>query len=392
MVCLLRPWEERHLIDQALEAMAAARPIEETLHLLVRIAEAETLDAEATILFDLDQRRRTLHSEGLSGVLAGELPDAGTAGDHARDHADDPWRELLAQPDPRVWAPYDLPAPLGQLAEAAGYRSCWAWPAVTNDQRVALFVAWRTEDRTDRDQSRMVAMERLARVAGLVLVKSRADAELAFAANHDPLTALANRARFFDEMASVVDPFSRASHTSQVHQARENEGAAPDGADGGRSVGVLALDLDGFKPVNDRFGHAAGDEILQLVAERIVTVVGDRGLAARLGGDEFVVAVHDAGPDGQLAETLADQLRQTLRAPYDTSLIGEVRISASIGVGTSTVGACTADELLDVADAALYRAKAEGRDRVCVDRGAGHLTATSGPRGLTRVRTSVEPG
>jgi diguanylate cyclase (GGDEF)-like protein len=127
-------------------------------------------------------------------------------------------------------------------------------------------------------------------------------------------------------------------------------------------VAALFIDLDGFKHVNDTFGHAAGDELLRTVAARLMTVVREGDTAARLGGDEFVVLLEgstlDAGP-----ELVAERLLEVLCQPYDlTDTLGRhVSVTASIGIALGIRD--TADELLRDADLALYGAKAAGRNR-----------------------------
>jgi diguanylate cyclase (GGDEF)-like protein len=183
----------------------------------------------------------------------------------------------------------------------------------------------------------------------LVLARSRARAmvmvrektgQLRHQALHDALTGLPNRVLALDRVEQML--------------ARARRQQLP--------VAALYVDVDGFKSVNDSFGHAAGDELLRIVAQRLESVVREGDTAARLGGDEFVVLVEgstlDAGP-----ELVAERLLEVLRAPYDMSAeIGrELSLSASIGIAFGLRG--SADELLRDADIALYEAKAAGRNR-----------------------------
>jgi diguanylate cyclase (GGDEF)-like protein/PAS domain S-box-containing protein len=157
---------------------------------------------------------------------------------------------------------------------------------------------------------------------------------------HDTLTGLPNRALVLDRAEQML--------------ARARRQQIP--------VAALYVDVDGFKHVNDTFGHAAGDELLQTVAARLMTVVREGDTAARLGGDEFIVLLEgstlDAGP-----ELVAERLLEVLREPYEMSgkLGRQLTITASIGIA---VGAHTdADELLRDADLAMYDAKVSGRNR-----------------------------
>jgi diguanylate cyclase (GGDEF)-like protein len=157
-------------------------------------------------------------------------------------------------------------------------------------------------------------------------------------AHHDPLTGLSNRLLFDEMLAHQIDSLAR----------------------NGGTLAVLALDLDGFKAVNDRHGHPAGDRLLQAVAARITRTLRAVDVAARIGGDEFVVLLAPASTEQ--AQATAQRLLEALSAPYDGI---ETRISVSIGVAV-TDGREAIDplRLVEQADAALYAAKRQGRSRV----------------------------
>ncbi|HET8611132.1 MAG TPA: EAL domain-containing protein, partial [Sphingomonas sp.] len=127
----------------------------------------------------------------------------------------------------------------------------------------------------------------------------------------------------------------------------------------GTPCGILMLDLDGFKPVNDTFGHPKGDLVLKSVAERLSEVVADHGIVGRLGGDEFAIVLHDAQNRRIVAE-LAEAIIARVSEPYplDTT---SVRIGASIGSAFGPVDGDTVDDLVKKADLALYEAKSAGR-------------------------------
>ncbi len=173
---------------------------------------------------------------------------------------------------------------------------------------------------------------------GVDITASRdADARIAYLANYDSWTDLANRATF------------------QAHAARQCEAAATQG----RCGALLYLDLDGFKSVNDTFGHAAGDAVLKAAARRLTAVAPPEAIVARLGGDEFAIWTVTAGAG---AEALADALIAAVAAPYD--LDGRaIEIGASVGIALTPRHGTDPDDLLVRADLALYRAKAEGKGR-----------------------------
>jgi diguanylate cyclase (GGDEF)-like protein len=156
----------------------------------------------------------------------------------------------------------------------------------------------------------------------------------------DHLTGLVNRKAFEEALDSALDAALAAARS-----ARET----------GRSVGVLLIDLDGFKQVNDNLGHDRGDHVLQEVARRLEQVVGERDTAARLGGDEFaVVLAEPRTPDEVVA--LAIRLRDALVRPF--VLDGSPRfVGASVGVSLHPQHGSSAVDLLRQADAAMYQAK-----------------------------------
>ncbi len=178
-----------------------------------------------------------------------------------------------------------------------------------------------------------------------VTERVRLQAQLQHNAEHDPLTDLPNRALF----------------TRRVRQALSGRRSGDSG------TAVLFIDLDGFKGVNDRLGHQAGDELLIQAARRLQDSVRAGDTAARLGGDEFAALIAgDAGHDPAAREfqvhEIADRLRLRLSQPYQVDGT-EARVAASIGVAFAEPG-INAGDLLRNADLAMYRAKAGGKNRV----------------------------
>ena len=156
----------------------------------------------------------------------------------------------------------------------------------------------------------------------------------------DPLTGLANRRLFLDHLDSALARSTR----------------------NGGTVAVFYLDLDNFKPVNDRLGHAAGDQVLIEVANRLRHAVRPGDTPARLGGDEFAVVCDELDtPDeaSSVAERMLAAIREPIPIADDT-----VVVTSSIGVVTGSGGNKDAATLLASADAALYVAKANGRNRI----------------------------
>jgi diguanylate cyclase (GGDEF)-like protein/PAS domain S-box-containing protein len=156
-------------------------------------------------------------------------------------------------------------------------------------------------------------------------------------ANVDVLSGLPNRGRVRQLLGEAL----RAATTGNVPCA------------------IMFLDLDGFKPVNDTFGHPKGDAVLRAVAKRLVDEVGSHGTVGRMGGDEFAIVISDA-QSRKKVETLADRIIQSIKEPYMIDQI-EIRIGVSIGCAFGPIDGATVDDLILKADLALYQAKDAGR-------------------------------
>jgi diguanylate cyclase (GGDEF)-like protein/PAS domain S-box-containing protein len=170
-------------------------------------------------------------------------------------------------------------------------------------------------------------------VAHEVTELRRAERELEFRASHDPLTGLSNRHRLQCELQYAI------AHAMQTHDG----------------LAVLYLDLDGFKEVNDRGGHDAGDRLLREVAQRLQQGLRKGDLVARVGGDEFV-AVLPGCRDAEAARAIADGLRSRLSPPF-TLPDGLFRLDASVGIACFPTDGTDPDGLLAQADRAMYAAK-----------------------------------
>jgi len=126
---------------------------------------------------------------------------------------------------------------------------------------------------------------------------------------------------------------------------------------------IMFLDLDGFKPVNDTFGHPKGDAVLKIVSKRLAKVVGTAGDVGRMGGDEFAIVIKEA-PSRQLVEALAGRVIDAIAEPYVVDK-AEIRIGVSIGCAFGPADGQSVDELILKADLALYQAKGRGRGNCC---------------------------
>jgi diguanylate cyclase (GGDEF)-like protein len=169
-----------------------------------------------------------------------------------------------------------------------------------------------------------------------LMVERRAQEHLMYLASHDGLTGLGNRLAFHQRLKSVLGSWSREF-----------------------DVAVLCLDLDEFKLVNDTLGHPAGDALLVHIAARLRSCVRDGDLVCRMGGDEFAI-IQSLSTSRREVENLANRILNTLRAPYQLEE-GAVTIGLSIGIALAPRDATDPNELLKLADIALYNAKTGGR-------------------------------
>ena len=128
---------------------------------------------------------------------------------------------------------------------------------------------------------------------------------------------------------------------------------------GGRRIALLFLDLDRFKNVNDSLGHAAGDDLLRMTAQRLLDCLGGAGLAARLGGDEFLVVLHDAG-DRRAISAVAARIIDALRKPFHLMDI-ELYIGGTIGISVAPEDGLEVADLIGKSDMAMYKAKQQAR-------------------------------
>lgn len=162
--------------------------------------------------------------------------------------------------------------------------------------------------------------------------------------------------------AAMTDPLTRFFNRSALEGIVD--GALSNAIAAGRSFGVLYLDMDGFKAINDRFGHNVGDEVLCEAASRIRSVTRAEDIIVRMGGDEFAIFIPNQ-PEKNTLMSLSERLLVAFRAPF---MVDGVSIFArlSIGAALAPQDGATRTLLLRNVDSALYQAKAAGRDRVAI--------------------------
>ena len=189
----------------------------------------------------------------------------------------------------------------------------------------------------------------------------------------DPIIDTAGRFEGFRGVGSDITEIrqtqERLTHLANVDvlsglpnrgRVRQLLGEALRGAASGNvPCAIMFLDLDGFKPVNDTFGHPKGDAVLRAVAKRLVDEVASNGTVGRMGGDEFAIVINDA-QSRKKVEQLADRIIQAIKEPYMIDQT-EIRIGVSIGCAFGPIDGATVDDLILKADLALYQAKDAGR-------------------------------
>jgi diguanylate cyclase (GGDEF)-like protein len=233
------------------------------------------------------------------------------------------------------------------LPEFIGHVSLARFGATLQKQLIERCSAWLREERRPLDidllDGRQLEMTRNPVPDGSAVIiiddvteRRRGEAKVLHLAQHDPLTGLANRRHFQDQLKLVLSN-------------QRTAGTAP---------ALLYLDLDGFKQVNDRLGHRAGDEVLTTVATRLQHAIRHGELAARLGGDEFAILVPESTPFAIAA--IARRIIRVVGMPCPLAAGETVSIGASVGVAWASTNEAV-DDFIGRADNALYEAKQAGK-------------------------------
>ncbi len=219
----------------------------------------------------------------------------------------------------------------------AGLRSAFAFPILVGGEFYGTMEFFGRGARPRDDQVLEVA-QTVGSQIGQFIGRKQAETNLQFYASHDPLTGLFNRGIFNERLQQALAQAVRFE----------------------RSLALLFIDLDGFKLVNDTFGHSAGDTMLIEIAARLRATLREGDVIARMGGDEFVVLVEEFGEAVQIGE-VAKKVLDTVSRPV--MLQGqECQVTTSIGISTYPVDGRDGQTLLKNADIAMYRAKEQGKN------------------------------
>jgi diguanylate cyclase (GGDEF)-like protein/PAS domain S-box-containing protein len=241
-----------------------------------------------------------------------------------------------------VWIPDVRAEPSFHRAEwaaSSGIKAALAFPVVVGTEVVAVVELFDTEVRPCEDPL-LAVLAACGNQVGRVVERTRAAEALSHQALHDPLTGLPNRALFVDRLEHAVAGLGRTQGL----------------------IAVLFLDLDGFKFVNDSLGHDVGDVVLATVAERLQRSLRPTDTIARFGGDEFTILCESIQNEEEAVQ-LAERIAVTLGEPVELEIGGELDLTTSIGIAFARSPRERPETLLRDADAAMYRAKEQGRAR-----------------------------
>lgn len=259
-----------------------------------------------------------------------------------------PWTGVIAGVVRRVWnsaAPVWVTDVLedpkfrrGPAARKAGLRTAVGFPVLIVDDFYGV-IEFFAPDVRPPDPELMEFAKQLGSQVGQFIARIEAEHNLRFVATHDALTALPNRMMFGDRLSQALAQAQRYN----------------------RRLALLFVDLDGFKTVNDTFGHETGDALLRQIAVRLRSCLREGDVIGRLGGDEFVVLIEEFGEPEQLA-LVARKILETVADPV-TVQGHDCRVTASVGVSAYPQDGKDSQTLLKNADSAMYRAKEQGKNR-----------------------------
>ncbi|MFN0092846.1 MAG: diguanylate cyclase domain-containing protein, partial [Acidimicrobiales bacterium] len=333
---------------EVLGAVARGAPLDETLGLVAALVQ-------------------TQHDDGWSAVVIGEegAPLVVTA--PRTPEAAEAAAALLAPGGPLLAALRDGVERLGDREAQGGL---WSAPVRSREADAPLGVVAALGAGGGPAAAHHAAALRLAAdLAAIATERRRTEERMAHQALHDELTGLANRNLLIDRLELALN------------RARRQ----------GSRLAVMFLDLDHFKVINDSFGHAAGDRVLQELAGRLRQVVRPEDTVARFGGDEFVVLIERFSDAAEL-DLIAERIEQSLSRPVP---LGERRlaVTCSIGIALADGEASSPAALLRDADKAMFRAKEQGRGRLAAVGGAGRARVSgAGLGGDLAVRRALERG
>ena len=325
---------------QILEMIARNANLGDVLDRLMHLVESQLTGIFGSVLL-LDEDGQTLrhgaapsladvYTKAIDGVRIG--PAVGSCGTAVYHRKAVIVTDIMSDP---LWKDYR------HVAEPHGYRSCWSTPILAHDGSVlGVFAMYSTTVREPTPvETRLI--EVTIRIAGIAIEKKRAEDKITFLAHHDVLTGLPNRSLLNDRLTQAI-----------LQTERYNPW-----------VSVVFVDLDNFKNINDSLGHNAGDQLLKVVASRMVAAVRATDTVMRLGGDEFIILLVDQPENPAVILATLGRIRAAVAEP----MVIEGRtlyVTCSMGVATYPADSENPETLVRNADAAMYKAKDAGRDNV----------------------------
>ncbi len=346
--------------NRVLERLATGTPLKTLLHEIVQGVEELYQDIRCSVLL-LDSSGKHLmegaapslpdfYNQAIHGLPIGH--GVGSCGTAAHIGQRVVVENVQIHP---FWAPFR------ELARQAQLAACWSQPVLSSTGEVLGTFAMYHAKPYQPNADDIALIEESAILVAFAIERSRledqrkaADDAIKFQALHDSLTHLPNRILLMDRLQQAM-----------VVQRRSHKHGA-----------LLFIDLDNFKPVNDLYGHATGDQLLIQVAERLKAHSREMDTVARFGGDEFVVLLQELDADPatarQQVEAVTEKMRQVLAQPYPLTLNRRDATtehlnhscSASIGVALFSGESQAPEAILQQADAAMYQAKEAGRNQV----------------------------
>ena len=325
---------------QILEMIAMSATLEDVLNQLMHLVESQLTGIFGSVLL-LDQDGQTLrhgaapslaaeYTKAIDGIRIG--PTVGSCGTAVYHRKAVIVTDIMSDP---LWKDYC------HVAEPHGYRSCWSTPILAHDGAVlGVFAMYSLSVREPMPvETRLIDV--IIRIAGIAIERKRAEDQIRYLAHHDALTGLPNRSLLKDRLNQAI-----------LQTQRHNPW-----------VSVVFVDLDHFKTINDSLGHTAGDELLKVIANRMVSTVRTTDTVVRLGGDEFVILLVDQPESPATISAILGRVRAAIAEP--AVIDGRtLYVTCSMGVATFPDDGLDPEALLKNADAAMYKAKDAGRDNV----------------------------
>jgi diguanylate cyclase (GGDEF)-like protein/PAS domain S-box-containing protein len=319
-----------------LEMIAMSAPLADVLDHLVRLVESQLPGTFGSVLLlDKDARRlqrvaapslAQAYTRAVDGIHIG--PNAGLSRAPANRPEDVTVEDIMRDP---LWGRHR------ELAVAHGYRSFSPTPILSHqDEVIGVFASYSTSA-SEQTAAEKHLIDAATRIAGIAIERKQAEDRIRFMTNHDPLTGLTNRALLKDRLSQAI-----------LYAERYDRWAT-----------VVFVDLDNFKLVNDSLGHNVGDELLQVVASRMISWGRSTDTAARLGGDKFAILLSDQPKTANIISATVQKIRARIAEPV--CIDGhDLLVTGGFGIATYPDDGADADTLLANAEAAMYRAKESG--------------------------------